>query len=261
MRTEIIMKPIIPFALALTLSAPVFAQEGTGSTTVGSGLSAVSPALEAYTESVIVGDLWQRDQLSPRDRSIVTVAALIARSHTADLGAEVERALANGVTSVEISEIVTHLAFYAGWGTALAAAPIIADVFTAQGVSAGDLPGLDVELLPQDAQGEAARVRSVNGLLGDAAPGLGEFTTDPLFSDIWLRPDLDPRDRSLVTITSLISLGQTGQLAGHLNRALDNGLTSEEAGEVVAHLAFYSGWPTAFSAGPIVLEVLESRAQ
>jgi 4-carboxymuconolactone decarboxylase len=257
------MKYVAPFALALSLAAPVYAQEGTGggSITVASGIGAVAPALQAYTESVIVGDLWQRPQLARRDRSIVTVAALIARGHTGDLDAELRRALANGVTPAEISEIVTHLAFYAGWGSALTAAPIVAEVFVANGITATDLPGADVELLPQNAEGEAARVESVAGLLGNASPGLADFTTDPLFSEIWLRPDLAPRDRSLVTITSLIALGQTGQLGGHLNRALDNGLTGEEAGEVVAHLAFYSGWPTAFSAGPVIRDVLTSRGQ
>jgi 4-carboxymuconolactone decarboxylase len=254
------MKQLAPFALALTLATPGLAQEAEPAASAGSGLASVAPALAEYTNSVLVGDLWQRPQLAPRDRSIVTVSALIARGHTADLRAEVNRAIANAVTPVEISEIVTHLAFYAGWGTALAAAPIIEQVFAENHVLSDDLPKRDVELLPQNAEGEAARVAAVQSLVGDAAPGLAEFTTDPLFSELWLRPDLAPRDRSLVTITSLIALGQTGQLAGHLNRALDNGLSGEQAGEVVAHLAFYSGWPTAFSAGPVVKEVLESRA-
>lgn len=253
------MKTLAPLALALTISVPAFAQEN-GSPTVGRGFANVAPALQAYTDTTIVGDLWQREELTPRDRSIVTVAAMIARGHTADLAAELERALANGVTPVEISEIVTHLAFYAGWGTAQMAAPIVEEVFAAQNVSPNDLPGLDVDYLEQDAEGEATRVESVAELLGDAAPGLAEFTTDPLFSEIWLRPGLMPRDRSLVTVTSLIALGQTEQLSGHLNRALENGLTGEEADEVVAHLAFYTGWPTAFSAGPVVREVLRSRS-
>ncbi len=252
------MKTLAPLALALTVSMPAFAQEN-GSLTVGRGFASVAPALEAYTNTTINGDLWQRKALAPRDRSIVTVAAMIARGHTANLAAELERALANGITAVEISEIVTHLAFYAGWGTAQMAAPIVEGVFAAHNVSAADLPGLDVDYLRQDAASEAARMESVAGLLGDAAPGLAQFTTDPLFSEVWLRPGLAPRDRSLVTVTSLIALGQTAQLAGHLNRALQNGLTGEEASEVVAHLAFYTGWPTAFSAGPVVREVLESR--
>jgi 4-carboxymuconolactone decarboxylase len=108
---------------------------------------------------------------------------------------------------------------------------------------------------------EASRVASVQQLLGTASPGLDQFTTDPLFKDVWLRPDLSPRDRSLVTITSLMANGQVAQLAGHLNRALNNGLTPEQAGEVVTQIAFYAGWPNAFSAGPVVAEVFRSRSK
>jgi 4-carboxymuconolactone decarboxylase len=248
------MKTLSTLALAASMSAPAFAQDADQA-----GRSA-SPALSAYTTEVVEQQLWQRSQLSPRDRSIVTVASLIARGGSG-LDAELQRALDNGVTPVEISETVLHLSFYAGLGAANAALPAIGRVFAERGVETASLPGRQVDLLPQNAEGEAARVNAVAGLLGDAAPGLAELTTDPLFSEIWLRPDLAPRDRSLVTITSLIALGQTGQLAGHLDRALNNGLTPEEAGEVVAHLAFYSGWPTAFSAEPVLREVVEKRAE
>jgi len=76
-----------------------------------------------------------------------------------------------------------------------------------------------------------------------------------------LRPDLAPRDRSLVTVSALIARGQVAQLAVHLNKAIDNGLTQTEAGEVITQLAFYSGWPNAFSALPLAKEVFEKRAR
>jgi 4-carboxymuconolactone decarboxylase len=76
---------------------------------------------------------------------------------------------------------------------------------------------------------------------------------------LWLRPDLAPRDRSLVTISSLIALGQVAQLTSHLNLGMDNGLTQPEAAEVIAHLAFYVGWPNAFSALPVAKDVFEKR--
>jgi 4-carboxymuconolactone decarboxylase len=249
------MKALSTLALAVTISAPAFAQDA------GRPGAAADTALSAYTTEVVEGQLWQRSQLSARDRSLITVAALIARGYSTALDPEIERALANGVKPAELSEAVLHLAFYAGLGSANAALPAIERAFAARGISPGALPRRDVDLLPQDAKGEAARVNAVGGLLGDSSPGLAQFTTDPLFSEIWLRPELTPRDRSLVTITSLIALGQTGQLAGHLDRALNNGLTAEEAGEVVAHLAFYSGWPTAFSAGPVLRDVLDKRAE
>jgi 4-carboxymuconolactone decarboxylase len=93
------------------------------------------------------------------------------------------------------------------------------------------------------------------------APGLVEYTTDYLFRDLWLRPDLAPRDRSLVTVAALIASGKTGQIPFHLNRAMDNGLTREQAAEVITHLAFYAGWPNAMSALPVAKEVFAKRAE
>ncbi len=96
---------------------------------------------------------------------------------------------------------------------------------------------------------------------GSVAPGIVQYTTSVLFRDLWLRPDLAPRDRSLVTVAALIANGQVAQIPYHLNRAMDNGLTQAEAGEVVTHLAFYAGWPNAFSALPVFKEVIEKRSR
>jgi 4-carboxymuconolactone decarboxylase len=92
-------------------------------------------------------------------------------------------------------------------------------------------------------------------------PGLVQNTTDLLFRDLWLRPALAPRDRSLVTVSALIAAGQLAQIPYHLGRAMDNGLTASEAGEIVTHIAFNAGWPNAFSAAPVVKEVLEKRTK
>ncbi|MFL6811970.1 MAG: carboxymuconolactone decarboxylase family protein, partial [Bradyrhizobium canariense] len=96
---------------------------------------------------------------------------------------------------------------------------------------------------------------------GAAFPGIVQYTTDVLFRDLWLRPGLAPRDRSLVTVSALVATGQVAQITYHLSRAMDNGLTKEEAGEVVGHLAFYAGWPNAFSAAPAVKDVIEKRSR
>jgi 4-carboxymuconolactone decarboxylase len=93
------------------------------------------------------------------------------------------------------------------------------------------------------------------------SPALVQYTTDVLFRDLWLRPDLAPRDRSLVTVSALITSGQVAQVPYHLNKAMDNGLTQTEAGEVIAQLAFCAGWPNAFSAMPVAKEVFEKRAK
>ena len=89
------------------------------------------------------------------------------------------------------------------------------------------------------------------------APKLADLTDDVLFADVWQRPDLSPRDRSLITVAALVALGRDAQLTGHLRRALDNGLTSDELAEAITHLAFYAGWPAAMSATGILAQVTE----
>jgi 4-carboxymuconolactone decarboxylase len=123
----------------MTFFAPlcVLLALSTGAAMAQTGLfDTASPALSHYDATVVEGDLWQRPDLSPRDRSVVTVAALIARQQTALMPQEISRALENGVTPDEMSEMVTHLAFYAGWGNAAAAAKALAPIFEAQGVAA-----------------------------------------------------------------------------------------------------------------------------
>jgi 4-carboxymuconolactone decarboxylase len=85
-------------------------------------------------------------------------------------------------------------------------------------------------------------------IIGETAPKLVELTDDVLFGDIWTRPQLPPRDRSLITVAALVALYRTDQLESHLRRALDNGLTVDELAEVITHLAFYAGWPCAMTA-------------
>jgi 4-carboxymuconolactone decarboxylase len=92
-------------------------------------------------------------------------------------------------------------------------------------------------------------------LVGDFAPKLAQLTDDVLFGDVWARPGLSPRDRSLVTCAALVTNGSTEQLGGHLARAMDNGLTDTELKEMIIHLAFYAGWPRAMSAITVAREV------
>jgi 4-carboxymuconolactone decarboxylase len=218
----------------------------------------VSPALEKYAQGSIA-ELWKRPGLSPRDRSIVTVAALIARNQTIEMPYYMNLALDNGVKPREISEIITHLAFYSGWANAMSAVAVAKDVFANRKIGADQLPPVSPALLPLDKDVEAKRAANVEQQFGKIAPGIVQYTTDVLFRDLWLRPDLAPRDRSLVTVSALIGSGQVAQITYHLNRAMDNGLTQEQAGEVATHLAFYTGWPNAFSALPVMKDVFEKR--
>ena len=203
--------------------------------------------------------MWKRPDLAPRDRSIITLSALIARNQTIDMPFYVNLALDNGVKPREISEIITHLAFYSGWANAMSAISAAKAVFAARNIGMDQLPPASPTLLPLDETAEADRAARVGSQFGTAFPGIVENTTNVLFRDLWLRPDLAPRDRSLVTVSALIASGQVAQMPYHLNRAMDNGLTQAQAAEVITHLAFYVGWPNAFSALPVAKEVFEKR--
>ncbi len=98
---------------------------------------------------------------------------------------------------------------------------------------------------------------SAKDIIGDIAPKLADITDDVLFGDIWERPELSKRDRSLITVAALLALNRPEQLKFHLGRALDHGVKKDEIIEVVTHLAFYSGWPTAMTALFLAKEVFE----
>jgi 4-carboxymuconolactone decarboxylase len=90
---------------------------------------------------------------------------------------------------------------------------------------------------------------------GDIAPRLTEITDTLLFDDIWRRPELSRRDRSLITVACLVALYRSNELPFHIRKALENGVTREEIIEAITHLAFYAGWPTASTAIGIAREI------
>ena len=105
-------------------------------------------------------------------------------------------------------------------------------------------------MMPED-QSPAQKV------YGDIAPALADLSDRVLFGEVWERPGLSKRDRSLVTVASLVALCRSNELPGHVQRALANGVTREELIEAVTHLAFYAGWPVANSAIPILRKAFE----
>ena len=92
-------------------------------------------------------------------------------------------------------------------------------------------------------------------LMGDIAPKLADLTDSVLFGDVWARPQLSRRDRSLVTVSALIAMNRPEQLRSHLALARQNGLTQDEVVETITHLAFYAGWPSAVTAATVAKEV------
>lgn len=130
-------------------------------------IRSVSPALARFGREAITEDLWTRDALSPRDRSVVTVAMLIARNQPAELKHYIDVALDSGVTPAELSEIITHLAFYSGWPNAMSAVSVTKAVFETRGVTPDALPDTSPDLLPLNQEAEKQRSETVEKMLAE----------------------------------------------------------------------------------------------
>src|SRR5215203_5021076 len=256
-RTGLLRSSLLALASTLMIDASAAADESPSR----KDIQMVTPALDKYTQDRLLGDVWNRPALSRRDRSVITLAALIGRNQTIGLPDHLKLALDHGVKPTEISEIITHLAFYSGWANAMAAVAVTKDVFVERNIGSDRLPAATPALLPLNEAAEADRAKRVGDQFGAMFPGVVQYTTDVLFRDLWLRPDLAPRDRSLITISALIANGQVAQLTGHIPIGMNNGLTQPEIAEAITHLAFYVGWPNVFSAMPVAKDVFEKRAR
>jgi len=217
-------------------------------------MQAITPGLAAYTDDVLFGDVWLRPGLAPRDRSLVTVSALIATGKTGQLEGHLGRALGNGVKPAEAAAIVTQLAFYAGWPSAVSSLDVYEKVFAARGVDMADLRAVGA------ARPAAPAARPADAQLAGVAPKFVQLTDQVLFGDLWRRTDLGVRDRSLVTIAALAAMGEDDELEVYLRRGLDAGLTRDQLGEALTHLGFYAGWPRAAKALRILAAMPETRA-
>ncbi|KQR36150.1 (R)-mandelonitrile lyase [Agrobacterium cavarae] len=217
----------------------------------------VAPGLGHFTDDVLFGEVWERTELAPRDRSLVTLSAIVSTGKTEQIAAHVSRALDNDVKPGEIGELITHLAFYSGWPNAISAVTETKKVFDERQIA--PLSNSEATRIELEVAAEATRKATVDAAVAPTAAALADLTNRVLFGDLWQRPDLSARDRSLVTMAALVAVGQPEQLPFHANRAMDNGLTPPEASEVLTHVAFYSGWPRAMSAVPVLAQVLEKR--
>jgi 4-carboxymuconolactone decarboxylase len=110
-----------------------------------------------------------------------------------------------------------------------------------------------------NALAQTAQPTRAQKLLGDFSPKLVQLTDEVLYGDVWARPQLSPRDRSLVTVSALIAMNRPDQLRSHLALARDNGVTQEELVETITHLAFYAGWPSAITAATVAKDVFEKK--
>jgi 4-carboxymuconolactone decarboxylase len=206
----------------------------------------LAPGLATLTDEVLFGEVWSRPELSPRDRSLVTISVLIATGKPGQLAGHLGRALDNGVQPSEASGLLTHLAIYCGWPSAVSALDVYEQVYTARKVDTAALRAVGPRL-PAPAS-EAARIRELNDELGTVAPKFVQLTNDVVFGDLWQRSDLTLRDRSLVTIAALAAMGDDDQLDFYLRGGLESGLTRGQITEALTHLGFYAGWTRATKA-------------
>jgi 4-carboxymuconolactone decarboxylase len=214
----------------------------------------IAPGLATLTDDVLFGDVWRRPELSPRDRSLVTISVLIATGKPAQLAGHLGRALANGVQPSEASGVLAHLAIYCGWPSAVSALEVYEQVYTARKVDFGQLPAKGPRLPAPGS--DATRARAVTEELGAVAPKFAQLTNDVVFDDLWRRSDLSVRDRSLVTIAALAAMGDDDQLDLYLRRAIESGLTRAQITEALTHVGFYAGWPKATKAITAVIRSL-----
>lgn len=237
--------------VVLAASAPAAAQQAAPPPATPD-LYAGSPYLRELRNTLVYGEIWERPQLSKRDRSLITIAVLQALARE-ELAIHIPRGLDNGLTPEEVSEIILHVTFYAGWPTGVQASLTAAEAFEERGITLGDLPRAPP--LPE--------AITTPGGLSDAyaaVPRLGALRNSLLYGDIWERPLLSKRDRSLVTVAVNQALYVTNELRLHIDRALDqNGVTPQELSEVVLHVTFYAGWPAAVNAGRLLTAALRAR--
>lgn len=228
---------------------------------VAGSLSRRLGALGTYAFDV-VGEMWARPELPRRDRSLIVVSTLAAQARDEELELHTGVALRNGVTRIELEEIVVTVAAYAGFPAAMAASRRVdAGLRAAEGVEALS------DRTPASAKSDADRDRDaadvykvVSGGRGGGSPeddlafltqrlgGVGELAYRWAFGEIWARAELSRRDRSLVVIAILTALGTTNELAVHVPAGLGHGLTREEIEAAITHLALYAGFPHAVEA-------------
>ena len=216
-------------------------------------------ALGSFAVDYVMGDLWSRPQLARRDRSLVVIAVLASMGSVDELAAHVEIGLVNGLSREEIDEVVLQVAAYAGYPMAMAATRVVDRILNRlddlerqperkPAASKGDderwadatdvlrtLTGGRTATDPEQARA------AIVGQLGD----VGALAFDWAFGEVWSRPQLSRRDRSLVVVAILTYLGKERELAFHIPGALNHGLTRDEVREVMVQMCVYGGFPRA----------------
>ena len=210
-----------------------------------------APYLGEIRNNYLYGDIWERPGLSARDRSMITVAVNQALYATNELRLHMGRALDNGVTQTEISEIIAHVLWYSGFPTGVNAARVAAEVFKERGLPITP-PGASSRQPPVDPEIEFPGAFP-------QTPYLRDMLNQLVYAETWKREELSPRDRSMITVAVGTALYASSEVRHHVGRALDNGVTQEEISEIIIHVTFYSGFPTGVNAARVAAEVFEAK--
>jgi 4-carboxymuconolactone decarboxylase len=215
--------------------------------------------LGTFAVDHVLGNLWSRPQLSRRDRSLIVVAFLATQGASDELAAHVEGALNHGLSRDELREIINQVAGYGGFPMAMHATRIVDETFARiDGVDrlppkeAG--PCLDDDTRHANATEVMSRMfagrtsadpATARANIVDALGPVGELAFDFAFGELWCRPQLSRRDRSMVTVAILAFLRCAEELAVHVPVALNHGVSREEVEEIMTQLTVYGGFPRA----------------
>lgn len=229
--------------------------------------------LGSFVIDFALGDIWTRNGISKRDRSLIVMSILGALNTTRQLKVHVRGAINHGMTPEEVREVFTHMCGYAGFPRALDAMHAANEVLKemGHGPKDGKLPSAerlsDVERWKRGAEGlslitgrEIPPVRPADDGRGPVGLGpLGGIAVDFCFGEIWARTQLKRRDRSVLVCSILGALGRTDELKIHIPAALRNGVTRQELEELIVTLAAYAGFPFAVEFRAVLIEHLKKE--
>ncbi|MEH6543709.1 MAG: carboxymuconolactone decarboxylase family protein [Porticoccaceae bacterium] len=230
-------------------------------------------ALGSFALDFVMGDIWSREQLSRRDRNLIVLSILGTLNQTSQLKYYVPGALNHGLTPVEIREIMTHLAAYAGFPKALDAMAVSNRILAELGHDTGPAGLGEAERL-SDAERRARGVEvmarlsgndqssnpeeALTALAGKLGP-LGAYGIDFAFGEVWARPELSRRDRSLLVVSVLATLGRGEELDIHIPAAVRHGVTQIELEELMLTVFAYAGAPLAVEGMHKVMDHFEKH--
>lgn len=249
-----------------------------GSPEAGQALAdffATRGALGSFAHLTAAGEIWAREQISRRDRSVVVISALTAMARETELKQHVIGGLNHGLSVDEVDEIMVQLSAYIGMPFALSGSMVVdAAIAERDGTETRTAPRAPA-LAKDDRERRAAGLDVLTTLLGDpnldkAATeaaimsqqgDMGALVMDFAFGDVWSRPQLSRRDRSLIVISALTAINMKHELEIHLGAALNHGLSPEEIEEVMITMVAYGGFPRAIDGMLLAKKVFDARQE